>query len=82
GRTQDWQAPDPLLLRGVVPENRLRVYDTRAAMQGIADVDSLLELRAGYGTGVHTALARIEGRPVGIVANNPRHLGGAIDVDA
>ncbi|MNY19450.1 Methylmalonyl-CoA carboxyltransferase 12S subunit [compost metagenome] len=82
GRTQDWQAPDPLLLRHVVPENRLRVYDTRAAMQGIADVDSLLELRAGYGTGVHTALARIEGRPVGIVANNPRHLGGAIDVDA
>ncbi|WP_035883205.1 acetyl-CoA carboxylase family protein [Cupriavidus metallidurans] len=81
GRTQDWEAPDALMLRGVVPENRLRVYDTRAAIQGIADVGSVIELRAGYGTGVHTALARIEGRPVGIVANNPRHLGGAIDVD-
>ncbi|HBO81188.1 MAG TPA: carbamoyl-phosphate synthase large subunit, partial [Cupriavidus sp.] len=45
------------------------------------DVGSVIELRAGYGTGMHTALARIEGRPVGIVANNPRHLGGAIDVD-
>jgi len=82
GRTRDWEAPDPLQLRGVVPENRLRVYDTRAAIHGIADSGSVLELRAGYGTGVHTALARIEGRPVGIVANNPRHLGGAIDVDA
>ncbi|MBV8158210.1 MAG: biotin/lipoyl-binding protein, partial [Dyella sp.] len=82
GRTRDWEAPDPLVLRGVVPENRLRVYDARAAIHGIADTGSVLELRAGYGTGVHTALARIEGRPVGIVANNPRHLGGAIDVDA
>jgi acetyl/propionyl-CoA carboxylase alpha subunit/acetyl-CoA carboxylase carboxyltransferase component len=77
-----WQAPDPLLLRGVVPENRLRVYDTRAAIAGIADVGSVLELRSGFGTGIHTALARIEGRPVGILASNPRHLGGAIDPDA
>jgi acetyl-CoA carboxylase carboxyltransferase component len=82
GPVSDWQAPDALLLRGVVPENRSRVYDTRAAITGIADVGSVLELRAGFGTGIHTALARIEGRPVGIMANNPRHLGGAIDPDA
>jgi acetyl-CoA carboxylase carboxyltransferase component len=69
-------------LRDVVPENRLRVYDTRAALAGIADVDSLLELRAGFGAGIHTALARIEGRPVGLMANNPLHLSGAIDADA
>ncbi len=78
----DFTAPPALALRDVVPENRLRVYDTRDAMQGIADAGSLLELRTGFGKGIHTALARIEGRPVGILANNPLHLGGAIDADA
>jgi acetyl-CoA carboxylase carboxyltransferase component len=82
GAVKDWQAPDALALRGVVPENRLRVYDSRAALRGVADVGSLLELRTGFGAGVHTALARIEGRPVGLLANNPLHLGGAIDADA
>ena len=82
GRLSDWIAPDPLALRQVVPENRLRVYDTRAALRGIADQDSVLELRTGFGVGIHTALARIEGRPVGVLANNPLHLGGAIDADA
>ncbi len=75
-------APDPEALRHVVPENRLRVYDTRAAMQGMADAGSLLHLRTGFGAGIHTALARIAGRPVGLMANNPLHLGGAIDADA
>jgi len=82
GRVESWQAPDTLALRDVVPENRLRVYDTRAAMAGIADLDSLVELRSGFGVGVHTALARIEGRPVGMLASNPLHLSGAIDADA
>ena len=82
GRVKEWQASDALALRALVPENRLRVYDTRAVMAGIADQDSLLELRTGFGKGIHTALARIEGRPVGLLANNPLHLGGAIDADA
>ena len=82
GRVQDWSAPDPRSLRSVVPENRLRVYDTRAAMAGLVDEGSLLALRTGFGDGIHTALARIEGRPVGLLANNPLHLGGAIDADA
>jgi acetyl-CoA carboxylase carboxyltransferase component len=77
-----WRAPDALALRAVVPENRLRVYDTRAALHGLADVGSVLELRSGFGLGIHTALARIEGRAVGVLANNPQHLGGAIDADA
>ena len=47
----------------------------------LADTDSMLELRAGFGRGMITALARIEGRPVGVIANNPAHLGGAIDAD-
>jgi acetyl/propionyl-CoA carboxylase alpha subunit len=82
GATPDWQCADPRTLRHVVPENRLRVYDVRAAMRGVADTGSLLELRAGFGAGIVTALARIEGRPVGLMANNPHHLGGAIDVEA
>src|SRR3989344_4923467 len=64
GRTSQWSAPDQRLLRAVVPENRLRVYDTRMAMAGLVDEGSLLLLRTGFGAGIHTALARIEGRPV------------------
>jgi len=82
GRLKDWQEPDALALRDVVPENRLRVYDTLAAMQGLVDVGSLLALRTGFGKGIHTALGRVEGRAVGIIANNPLHLGGAIDAGA
>jgi acetyl-CoA carboxylase carboxyltransferase component len=76
------QSPEADLLRHVVPENRLRAYDSQAAVNGIADTDSVLFLRPGYGLGIHTALARIGGRAVGIIANNPLHLGGAIDADA
>jgi acetyl-CoA carboxylase carboxyltransferase component len=82
GLVTEWQAPDALALRDLVPENRRRVYDTRDAMLGLADVGSVLTLRSGFGVGIHTALARIEGRPVGLLANNPLHLGGAIDADA
>ena len=76
------KAPDAIRLRQVVPENRLRVYDTRAAITGVVDEGSALFLRTGFGKGIHTALGRIEGRPVGLIANNPHHLGGAIDADA
>lgn len=82
GTVPAFTAPDAQALRGVVPENRLRVYDTLAAITGIADSGSVLALRTGFGQGIHTALARIEGRPVGLLANNPQHLGGAIDADA
>ena len=75
-------APDAMALRQVVPENRLRAYDSRSAIDGIADLNSVQYLRTGYGVGIHTALARVGGRAVGILANNPLHLGGAIDADA
>jgi acetyl-CoA carboxylase carboxyltransferase component len=75
-------AADPMALRRALPDNRVRVYDMREVMRGLVDTDSLLELRAGFGTGIHTALARIDGRPVGLLASNPAHLGGAIDADA
>jgi len=82
GRTPNWAARDPNELRSVLPENRVRAYDMRDVMQRVADTGSLLELRAGFGAGIFTALARIEGRPVGLFASNPSHLGGAIDADA
>ena len=82
GAWSDFRAPDPLALRAVVPENRVRAYDTRAAIDGLFDAGSVLYLRTGFGAGIHTALARLSGRPVGVIANNPSHLGGAIDADA
>ena len=82
GPVTEWLAPPTLPLRDLVPENRLRVYDTRAVMAALVDAGSLLMLRTGFGLGIHTALARIEGRPVGLMANNPQHLGGAMDADA
>jgi acetyl-CoA carboxylase carboxyltransferase component len=82
GARSDWDCPDQLQLRRAVPEDRLRAYEVRAVLYGLADTGSVLELRAGWAPGIVTALARLEGRPVGMVANNPGHLGGAIDADA
>ena len=79
GRTNEWEAPDNRELRFVVPENRLRYYDMRDVVRGIADIDSVLEIRQHWGDGIITAFARVEGRPMGIIANNPGHLAGAID---
>jgi acetyl-CoA carboxylase carboxyltransferase component len=69
-------------MRDVVPEQRTRVYDVRRALELLADKGTLLELRPVFGIGILTALMRIEGRAVGVIANNPAHLGGAIDSDA
>ncbi len=82
GRTEGWSCADQRHLRHVVPENRLRGYDMRALIETLADTGSVLELRRGWGHGMITALIRIEGRPIGVMANNPLHLGGAIDSDA
>ncbi len=82
GTTDGWECADQRLLRHAIPENRLRVYDVRSVIETLADTGSVLELRRGFGPGMVTALARVEGRPVGIVANNPVHLAGAIDSTA
>ncbi len=71
GAVAAWSCADQRLLRRVVPENRLRVYDVRAVIDTLADSDTVLELRRDFGLGMVTALARVEGRPLGIVANNP-----------
>lgn len=82
GCLPDWGCGDVASLRDALPDSRVRSYDMRHVMALLVDSDSLLELRAGFGVGIITALARIEGRPLGIIANNPVHLGGAIDTDA
>lgn len=79
GPVRDWECADQRLLRTVIPENRLRVYDVRKVIETMADTGSVLELRRHFGHGMVTALIRIEGRPLGLVANNPMHLAGAID---
>src|SRR5690606_32640076 len=82
GPRREWDCADQRLLRSVVPENRVRAYDVRRAVHTLADTGSVLELRGGFGRGVITALVRIEGRPMGLIANDPAHLGGAVDADA
>ena len=69
-------------LRHVVPEQRTRVYPVRDAITHLVDGADWLELRPDFGVGIVTALARIGGHSVGIIANNPAHLGGAIDSDS
>ena len=82
GSLTEWEAPDERLARHAVPEDRLRSYDARALVAAIADIGSVLELRRDHGAGMITALIRVEGHPFGVVANNTRHLGGAIDATA
>lgn len=82
GSTANWACADQRLLRQLIPENRLRIYDMHTVIETLADQDSTLELRHQFGPGIITAFIRIEGRPLGVIANNPVHLGGAIDANA
>ena len=81
GPLDDWEANDQRLMRHIVPENRVRMYDVREVIDTLADVDSVLEIRREFGVGIITALIRVEGVPMGVIANNPHHLAGAIDSD-
>ncbi len=81
GPTKEWTAPDQRRLRHIVPENRLRLYDMKEIIETIADEGSVLEIREKFGIGIITALIRVEGYPIGVIANNPHHLAGAIDSD-
>jgi acetyl-CoA carboxylase carboxyltransferase component len=81
GAIDTWSAPDQRRLRHVIPEDRKRSYDVRAVFEAMFDDGSVLELRRDFGLGMVTALARVGGRPIGVIANNPHHLAGAIDSD-
>ena len=76
-----WTAGDPLKLRDVIPESRKRAYNVRSVIKAIADTDSFIELRPRFGPGMVTGLLRIEGRPFGVIANNPMHMAGAIEAE-
>jgi acetyl-CoA carboxylase carboxyltransferase component len=73
-----WEAADQRILRSIIPEQQRYVYDVRTVIKTIADTDSFLELRPKFGPEMITGLIRIEGRPFGIMANNCKHLAGAI----
>ncbi|MDE0420289.1 MAG: carbamoyl-phosphate synthase large subunit, partial [Gammaproteobacteria bacterium] len=79
GSVADWEAPDQRRMRHIIPENRVRAYEMRDIIDTLADEGSVLEIRKEFGIGVITAFIRVEGRPLGVVANNPAHLAGAVD---
>jgi len=81
GPIDEWTCADQRELRHVIPEDRKRAYDVHSVINGLFDAGSVLELRRDFGLGMVTAFARVEGRPVGVIANNPGHLAGAIDSD-
>ncbi len=78
GTKKEWECRDQRELRHVVPENRLRAYDLYKVFDILFDIDSVLEVRPDFGKEMVTAFVRVEGRPVGVIANNPSHTGGAI----
>jgi len=82
GETSSWKAPNQEILYDLLPEDRRYAYDIKEIINTIADIDTVLELRAQFAKNMVTALIRIEGKPFGIIANSTRHLGGAIDSDA
>ena len=79
GETSNWQSDDQRKLRHYIPQNRMRIYNVRDVITTIADNDSVLEIRRDFALGIITSFIRIEGKPFGLIANNPSHLGGAID---
>lgn len=82
GKTAEWSMHDQSELRNIVPADRKWAYDVRKIINTLCDVERTLELREKFGKSILTFLGRIEGHPIGILASNPRHLGGAIDSDA
>jgi acetyl-CoA carboxylase carboxyltransferase component len=82
GPTTGWTASAQTTLRDALPESRRRAYKIRPILETLADAGSVLEMRRDFGRSVVTALARFEGQPFGVVANDPYYLGGAVDADA
>jgi acetyl-CoA carboxylase carboxyltransferase component len=78
GSLPDWEEPDQDVLREIVPERRRRAYDVLTVIDGLSDAGSVIQLREQFAPEMVTSLARIEGRSVGVIANNPIRLAGAI----
>jgi acetyl-CoA carboxylase carboxyltransferase component len=82
GPVKAWSCADQTALRTALPERRRRAYKIRPIIETLADEGSALELRREFGKSIVTSLIRIEGQPFGLIANDPFHLGGAIDADS
>lgn len=82
GPLPTWTRHPDDVMRGLIPEQRTRVYDVRTVIDALADIGTALELRPTFGIGILTVFMRVEGRVIGVIANNPAHLGGAIDSDS
>src|SRR5918995_357546 len=73
GTTKPGEAPDQARMRELVPERSRRAYDPRPVVEMLADAGSVTFLRERFAPGMVTALARVEGRPLGVIANDTRH---------
>lgn len=82
GRAVGWTAPGQTSLRTIVPSNRRRLYDMRQVVEGLFDLGSFIEFRRDFAPAAITGVGRVDGHPVGLIANDPAHLAGAIDNDA
>ncbi len=82
GPLADWSCADQTTLRAAMPASRRRAYKVRPILETVADRGTILELRREFGRPMVTALARIEGRACGLLANDTYHLAGAVDADA
>ena len=82
GDHRQWQCAQQADLRDLMPADRRYVYDIRKIIQHLADSDSWLELSKQYGRAIATGFVRIEGKAMGLIANDCRVIGGAIDAEA
>ena len=69
-------------LLAILPDSPRRAYDVKRVIRAVVDHGRMLELKPGWARNIVTALARLDGHPVGVVANQPMVLGGALDLDA
>ncbi len=81
GPVEESEAPDQALLRDAIPESRRRAYEVGKVIEGLADSGSVTFLRERFAREMTTALIRIDGSPIGVIANNPMYLAGAITSD-
>ncbi len=82
GPVEDFEAADQTALRDILPASGRRAYDVVPVIETLADIGSVTVLRERFAPELVTALARIEGRPVGVIANNTKYLAGTITADA
>lgn len=82
GPVKEWELTDQAVLREIIPQDRRWAYSVHKVIEAIADKATFLELRCKYGRSIITGFMRLEGRPVGLVANDCRQMGGAVDSQA